>query len=241
MTQRDFLSEWIATLNRFDFVCISLKNRKDRQKHMEGLFRRLKILDRITWWLVDKHPTGGVYGCFESHLNVWKRHGNREFLFVFEDDINLVDPGGVIEFHNVLSCIPELDYSIINCAPSPLYITGSYKHGFDSGYFLDTAAYVIPRKHLPRVIRHVEPHFGIPIDIATFDLPSVGREIFRQIGDTSDILDGPYYAWRKETRESISKTFPGFGLIVITVLKLIRSDPSYRNEKAIPSQIVDRR
>jgi hypothetical protein len=229
-------------MDKFDFVCISLKTRLDRQESMKCLFQKLGILDRVTWWLVDKHPKAGVYGCFESHFNIWQKHGSKEFLCVFEDDLALVEQPK--DFFDALSHIPELTSNgirIVNLAPSPFYVTETLKYGFDRGYFSDTAAYVIPRKHLPEVIEHVRPHFGIAIDVAMFDLPSIGRSIFRQNESPSDIMDTPYYTLGKETRESIGATFPGFGLMVISFLKYTRSDPKYRNEENIPAEIVDRR
>ena len=223
-------------LDRIDFVCISLKHRTDRHDHMRSVFKKLNIADIVTWWLVDKHPTSGVYGCFESHFNIWQKFGTKEYLCIFEDDID----GTVEEFYNALYMLDTVDAKIINLAPSVIYAPEFYDYQFNRGYFFDLAAYIIPRRYLPEVIGHVRPHFGIPIDIATVDIDTVGRSVFGQIDLPSDISD-PYLKMRKYIRETISTVLPGFGLIVISALKASRSDPYFRDECRIPDKIVDRR
>ena len=102
-------------LERIDFVCISLRSRHDRQEHMKQVFTKLGILDRVKFWLVDKHPKGGIYGCFESHFNVWSKHGIKDYLCIFEDDID----GDPAIFHDTIKNLPNLDAMVINIGPSP--------------------------------------------------------------------------------------------------------------------------
>jgi len=69
--------------------CISLKeNEKDRE-------RCLKIFDQhnlnVEFKIVERSPSGGVYGCFESHINIIKEgltHLNEyDYLLIMEDDV----------------------------------------------------------------------------------------------------------------------------------------------------------
>jgi GR25 family glycosyltransferase involved in LPS biosynthesis len=76
--------------NYFDaIVCISLKYRKDRQEQVDQVFKDLGIQNRVSYHLADKSPLGGMYGCFESHINVIKKayDDGLENVLIFEDDI----------------------------------------------------------------------------------------------------------------------------------------------------------
>lgn len=69
-----------------DIVCISLKNSIERQEHSIAEARRMGIPFRFH--LVEKHPEGGMVGCFMSHLEVIRDAYSRgiEKLMVLEDD-----------------------------------------------------------------------------------------------------------------------------------------------------------
>lgn len=78
----------------FDWIpyiaCINLKSREDRFAAMRKTFARAGILDRVKFFRVEKHAKGGRYGCYESHLKVYKdclKNGNNKFALVFEDDV----------------------------------------------------------------------------------------------------------------------------------------------------------
>lgn len=77
--------EALAFLN--DIVCINLRSRPDRRAYMTSLLKQLKIPCRFH--TVTKHPKGGRYGCFESHIQVIQEcydKGN-ERIMILEDDI----------------------------------------------------------------------------------------------------------------------------------------------------------
>lgn len=70
-------------------VCISLKHRKDRQEQVDRVFAEIGIKNKVSYHLVDKSPLGGMYGCFESHINVIKKayENGQNNVLIFEDDI----------------------------------------------------------------------------------------------------------------------------------------------------------
>lgn len=70
-----------------DIVCINLRSRPDRRKYMTSLLKKLMIPCRFH--TVTKHPKGGRYGCFESHIQVIQDcydKGNNAIM-ILEDDI----------------------------------------------------------------------------------------------------------------------------------------------------------
>ena len=65
---------------------VSLKQRKDRQAHIEKELAKKGI--EFTWHLVDKHPKSGTIGCLESHVDLIQRAKDNGWnsIFIFEDD-----------------------------------------------------------------------------------------------------------------------------------------------------------
>jgi glycosyl transferase family 25 len=72
-----------------DIVCINLDFRKDRKLISQNIFKNLHINSRFH--TVQKHPKGGMYGCFESHIQVIQDAYNKGLgnVLIFEDDIKL--------------------------------------------------------------------------------------------------------------------------------------------------------
>jgi GR25 family glycosyltransferase involved in LPS biosynthesis len=70
-----------------DIVCINLVTRKDRLRHASDVFHQLGIPARFL--NVNKHERGGIYGCFDSHIQVIRSayDSNKQTLLVFEDDL----------------------------------------------------------------------------------------------------------------------------------------------------------
>ena len=73
----------------FDVIrCINLKQRQDRYKSSKTIFSKHKI--PVKYHHVDKHPNGGLHGCFESHIQIITdayNSGARNII-IFEDDIS---------------------------------------------------------------------------------------------------------------------------------------------------------
>ena len=77
--------------NFFDKIyCINLKYRTDRYNSSLFFFRELNI-NNVKYFLANKHPNGGRYGCFDSHINVIKDayYNNYDNILIFEDDVKI--------------------------------------------------------------------------------------------------------------------------------------------------------
>lgn len=71
--------------------CINMKCRPDRRVHIEEQFRIMGLdPDRVIFPMIEKHPMGGIYGCFDSHMKVWsdfmERFPDEDLVLIFEDD-----------------------------------------------------------------------------------------------------------------------------------------------------------
>lgn len=72
--------------------CISLKENKEERIRCQKIFDKYKL--NVEFEIVDRSPKGGLYGCFESHINVlrkgikhFKSNTNNNYIFIMEDDV----------------------------------------------------------------------------------------------------------------------------------------------------------
>jgi GR25 family glycosyltransferase involved in LPS biosynthesis len=69
-----------------DVICINLDISTERRQHAQHYFDKLGIPARF--FTAKKHPRGGMYGCFDSHIQVLKEAYDKGLnnILVFEDD-----------------------------------------------------------------------------------------------------------------------------------------------------------
>ena len=69
-----------------EIVCINLDISVDRKKHAIDIFESLQIPAKF--FTATKHELGGMYGCFDSHIQILKIAYDRglDNILVFEDD-----------------------------------------------------------------------------------------------------------------------------------------------------------
>ena len=78
----------ISAYSKLDrIICINLDDRTDKKNRVLQVFRALNIpVDFVT---VQRHPQGGRYGCFHSHIRVIQQAYNDGLnnILIFEDDV----------------------------------------------------------------------------------------------------------------------------------------------------------
>lgn len=69
-----------------DIVCINMTISTDRKEHIKMIFNKFNI--PVRFFTTEKHPNGGLYGCFDSHIQIIKSayHRGLDNILVFEDD-----------------------------------------------------------------------------------------------------------------------------------------------------------
>ncbi len=179
-----------------EFYCISLTSRQDRREAVQKLFDQLAI--KVNWWIVEKHPSGGVFGCAESHLSIWSQQSQgtsaiSEFICVFEDDIELFEDDSARRFKR---CIRDIlkngcrGYDLLNLEPGVGYyedegflFSKKIKDEFRAGFATRTGCYIAERGKLKRLAERLLPKFGMDIDLALYGdckMAVVVVPIFRQ-------------------------------------------------------------
>lgn len=71
-----------------NIVCVNLATRPDRRMYAIKTFNKLNIPATIV--VFQKHSKGGIYGCFDSHIQLIKKayEEGKNNLLVFEDDLS---------------------------------------------------------------------------------------------------------------------------------------------------------
>lgn len=69
--------------------CISLVERTDRQAEARAEFARVGLADKVEFVIVNKHPSDGEQGIYESHQLCMQKgiDAGAERILIFEDDI----------------------------------------------------------------------------------------------------------------------------------------------------------
>ena len=75
----------------YPIYCINLKNKNDRKINSEEQFKKLNIYN-VIYPLFTKDKRGGIYGCYASHIKIWKdfyeKYPNINYCLIFEDDFD---------------------------------------------------------------------------------------------------------------------------------------------------------
>lgn len=74
---------------KYQYYCINLFERQDRYEKMVKVFNENGL--EVKFIRNSKHPKGGIYGCFDSHIQCIKDayNNNLDYCIVFEDDNNI--------------------------------------------------------------------------------------------------------------------------------------------------------
>ena len=144
------------------FYCMTLDSREDRRQKVIPKFKELNI--PVEWWIVKRHPEGGKYGCFETHVNIWE-HSDADIIVVFEDDSEF--DGTAADFRKILDEAISLShkYDTIHFGHIAYSIGKQVSQNFYEGKFLTTSCYLGRKEKFQRLIPIVKTFYGNHIDV----------------------------------------------------------------------------
>lgn len=158
----DLASAWVF----FDKVyCISIAARNDRREQARKQFTDSRLLERVEFVIVDKHPSNPEQGIFASHLLCLNRGlaAGAQRILVFEDDVFFrnIDFPALGDACAELARIGNWDGLFLGCLTS-----GSRKTGTKSlvriKYRCLAHAYALNKGFAERIVR--EKWRSIPYD-----------------------------------------------------------------------------
>ena len=143
------------------FYCINLKERHDRKRSAGKLFKRLGL--KVHWWTVDRHPEGGRWGCFESHVCIWA-HSHADITVIFEDDVQFA--GSKEQFRSLLkeAVLLSRDYDTIHLGNVPVSLGRTVSLNFSEGTFVTLSCYLGRTSRLKSLIPKVLSYWGLHLD-----------------------------------------------------------------------------
>ena len=165
-------------------VCINLKERPEKKAWAQKLAKKHKI--PLEFYEVERHPEGGMVGCFESHLNIIRSsyQDHLRNVLIFEDDFSPTpsyQPEILKEVVEFLKANPkyeyfQLGYTIIP-TEIPAYLTSPSLGNHILKYNGNTThAYILTRSGMKRVLETYQKYFK------KIDLDLYYKAIFKNNG-----------------------------------------------------------
>ena len=170
-------------MSNYPIYCINLEHRKDRKEHSLKQFAKLGIsADTVIYPNFVKDKRGGVYGCFDSHMKIWKdfytNYPDAKYVLIFEDDFVVSDK--TMEMINNAAKFIDDNYDAVD-----VLLLHNHFHYFDNksndlrfanGVGLTTAAGFVSRRYIQSILdkygKFPEPtgrHFDYEINMNIFD------------------------------------------------------------------------
>jgi len=155
-----------------EIVCINLHERPDRYEKVKALFDSLQM--PVRFHQVDRHPNGGVEGCYTSHIQVITSAHERGLnnILIFEDDVVAgkgLTARKILESAN-LARVPGVQ--IVYLGWHPQVLTSRTQHLFGSMHHVKAMgchAYVLTKEMLATLANR--PYDGTPIDVVLAQYP----------------------------------------------------------------------
>jgi len=151
--------------------CINLKSRKDKYDSMKTFAEKEGIQKRMEFYRPEKHPDGGIVGCFTSHVEVIRQARSRNYqqILIFEDDTihgkgyDSMDYGELVQFLQ-----ENKHWEMMNLAPLilpwRLWNSHVHHHIFQSPS-LFTSAYILNQKGMDRILDAPPPPKNTHLDL----------------------------------------------------------------------------
>lgn len=180
--------------DHFDAIrCINLVSRDDRYEVANTMFQSIDV--DVDFFRTERHPNGGLQGCFESHVAIIKEAYDAGYdnVLIFEDDVAITKHfnakllKAAINFMEsnddwdmfYLGALPEIKkHKIVKMTDKRIYKVNS----------LCTHAYVVSRRMMEKF--HDAQYYGIPLDyvfVENDNSYAVYPSIFNQRESESDI------------------------------------------------------
>ena len=147
--------------NLWDFFdgqiyCINLNTRDDRYKSSKKIFEKYDV--PVQYFRVNKHPKGGTYGCFDSHIKIIRKayYEGAERVLIFEDDITPTDYLTPNHLEKAINFMENEDWDLFYLGALPnIRSYKSYSTNYSGIYRLRgicTHAYIVNRKTMKQLI-----------------------------------------------------------------------------------------
>jgi len=192
--------------------CINLTSREDRYRDSKKVFTKHNI--PVNYYRTTKHPRGGEWGCFESHINIITQAYNEgaERVLIFEDDVTATEHLNPTNLAKAIKFMEREKWDIFYLGALPnIKMKTAHRTKYPDIYKLRgicTHAYIVNRPAMKRLIGL--EYNGVPIDY--YYIHNFNRcyafypTMFLQGLSSSDIQDGGNW-WSSYASPSTVSTF----------------------------------
>lgn len=140
---------------------INLKSRPDRLNCIKSSLPDKLFNNKIYYHIVDKHINGGSYGCYNSHLEIYKMALKNEYdyAFVFEDDMKLDNIN--YDEHVLIDILRSTPIDILRINHRGILKKQTYSHNVDKTHQLGCNSYIISRKFMKKMCKYgIQPIYN---------------------------------------------------------------------------------
>ena len=154
--------------------CVNLVTKKLHEQ-VKILLQDLDIKD-VKFSNSKPHKLGGKYGCYDSHLNIWKdfytNYPDEKYCLIFEEDVTINKEQPQISYYKDIILETETfiknNYEHIDFV---FLLNNSFEIAseinnelYTNGFGITTHAYFITRRYIENVIKKNNNLFPVPIN-----------------------------------------------------------------------------
>lgn len=205
----------------FDAIyCISLTTTPEKLAKAKPLFKCLGFEHLVNYYITEKSKYGGIYGCFESHVNIMKRcysDPNCNHVLIFEDDVIKGSFYNEKYIQNTINFVNNnKDWDVLKLGAPTLFppIACNRKIGICKGYSLGTHAYLVSRKGMKKHIDYfntIDPTEVLKNSKTVYGHNKYNFDMAFQNSLNSYYIQLPQF-WQKQGKPNVEHKFLGINL-----------------------------
>jgi GR25 family glycosyltransferase involved in LPS biosynthesis len=154
--------------------CVNLVTKKLHEQ-VKILLQDLDIKD-VKFSNSTPHKLGGKYGCYESHLNIWKEFytdfPDEKYCLIFEEDVTINDDHIQMSYYKDIISQAETfinnnyhDIDFIFLKNNSFELDSEINNElFTKGFGFTMHAYIITRQYIENIIKKNNNNFPLPIN-----------------------------------------------------------------------------
>lgn len=183
--------------------CINLSSRPDRRAIAQKVFDEYHI--PVKMMIVEKHPTSGQQGCFESHLRIIREALEKKYqrILIFEDDIvttPYLTRGKLREVVRFMKTNQQWDLFYLGPMHDIRHYSAKWiNHSIYQLRSCGTHAYCLSKRMIEKMAKL--EYTGVAIDdvykYGDYKRYAIYPSLFNQGSQKSDIAKQDFYNWQQ--------------------------------------------
>lgn len=150
--------------------CINLRERTDRREEAQACFDKLGLT--VEFHTAERHPHGGVEGCYREHNAICKKALERGYnrALIAEDDLSVLEEPSPRALHEVIQFLKRDDWDILFLGTAPCIGNEKTRRVKDYVHILQVHAlqahcYIVSQRFMKKFVSLQYDFFSQPVDV----------------------------------------------------------------------------